>query len=120
MTSMRRYSMLRNIVHAAVCPTLFFMLLPNFSASQDAHNHAAPEKLGTVTFPTTCKPAVQKEFERGIALLHSFAYSSAGSSFRNVAGKDPNCAMAHWGIAMTYFHQLWDPPIRPDGFQVGR
>jgi hypothetical protein len=30
-----------------------------------------------------------------------------------VAEQDPQCAMAHWGMAMTYFRQLWDPPIVP-------
>src|SRR5207302_5108248 len=33
--------------------------------------------------------------------------------FQVVAKSDPQCAMAHWGIAMTYFHQLWDPPVAP-------
>jgi hypothetical protein len=42
-------------------------------------------------------------------LLHSFAYSAAEKAFREVVAADPNCAMAHWGIAMTYVHQLWEP-----------
>ena len=87
---------------------------------QSAHEHAGPENLGVVSFPTACKADVQKEFERGVALLHSFAYSSAETSFRNVAEKDSNCAIAHWGVAMTYFHELWDPPIRQDAFARGR
>lgn len=86
-------------------------LLPFSLASQEAHNHGVPEKLGTVSFPISCTPAVQNEFNRGVALLHSFAYSAAESSFRRVAEYDPQCAMAHWGVAMTYFHQLWEPPL---------
>jgi hypothetical protein len=31
-----------------------------------------PEQLGKVSFPTSCAPAVQAEFERAVALLHSF------------------------------------------------
>ncbi|MBI1940176.1 MAG: hypothetical protein HYS33_01570 [Acidobacteria bacterium] len=112
--------MLRKVFHGAVCGTLLFLLLSRLSVGQDVHSHPAPEKLGTVAFPTTCNPAVQKEFEQGIALLHSFAYSAAESSFKNASGRDPNCAIAHWGIAMTYFHQLWDPPIRADGFSIGQ
>jgi hypothetical protein len=49
---------------------------------------------------------VQKQFKRGVALLHSFAYSAAEKAFRDAAETDPNCAMAHWGVAMTYVHQL--------------
>jgi tetratricopeptide (TPR) repeat protein len=78
------------------------------------HEHPVPEKLGLVKFPTSCSPKVQKDFERGVALLHSFAYSAAEKAFRDVAKADPKCAIAHWGIAMTYFHPLWPPPL-PEG-----
>jgi tetratricopeptide (TPR) repeat protein len=44
-------------------------------------------------------------------LLHSFAYTDAENAFHGVAELDPQCAMAHWGMAVAYFHQLWDPPI---------
>ena len=73
--------------------------------------YPAPEKLGEVSFPISCKPAVQQEFDRAVALLHSFAYTAAQEAFRGVAEHDPGCAMAHWGIAMTYYHQLWEPAI---------
>ncbi len=79
--------------------------------AQETHFHPAPEKLGEVTFPISCKPSVQQEFNRGVALLHSFAYSAAEQAFQNVADGDSQCAMAYWGIAMTHFHQLWEPPI---------
>ena len=111
--------MLRSIVHAALCGTFLVPLLEPL-ASQEVHNHPAPEKLGTVAFPTSCAPAVQKEFDRAVALLHSFAYSAARGSFEDVAARDPHCAIAHWGIAMTHFHQLWDPPVPPDDFSHGQ
>ena len=91
--------------------TLLF-LLP-FSSAQETHSHGAPEKLGKVSFPISCTPAVQEQFDRGVALLHSFAYTAAEDAFQGVAELDPRCAMAHWGMAMAYFHQLWDPPIEP-------
>ncbi|MDQ6646554.1 MAG: hypothetical protein M3Y93_04870 [Pseudomonadota bacterium] len=78
--------------------------------SQKMHSHPAPEKLGKVSFPTSCAPAVSHEFERAVALLHSFAYTVSEKAFQDVAAADPACAMAHWGIAMSYFHQLWSPP----------
>jgi hypothetical protein len=69
-----------------------------------------PEILGKVSFPTTCSPSVARDFERSVALLHSFAYAASEQSFRSVAAADPTCAMAHWGIAMSHYHQLWSPP----------
>src|SRR5437763_8284798 len=75
--------------------------------------------MRTVSFPTSCIPAVQQQFNRGVALLHSFAYSAAENTFRDVAARDPRCAMAHWGVAMTYFHQLWDPPLSPASITIG-
>ena len=95
-------------------------LIPALSATQDEHHLPAPEKLGSVSFPTTCKPATQREFDRAVALLHSFAYDPAEAAFRRVATLDPQCAMAHWGIAMTHFHQLWEPKLPPEGIPVAQ
>src|ERR1700746_336206 len=67
--------MVSNVVHAALCGTLV-LLLSKPLACQEVHTHSASERLGTVAFSTTCNPAVQREFERAVALLHSFAYSS--------------------------------------------
>jgi tetratricopeptide (TPR) repeat protein len=102
---------------AILVTTLLFL----FSASaQEVHNHSAPEKLGKVSFPISCAPAVQEQFNRGVALLHSFAYSNARDTFQQVAEQDPQCAMAHWGVAMTYFRQLWEPPILPASIPVAQ
>jgi len=92
--------------------TLLFIFPPSLDA-QEEHSHSAPQKLGKVRFQISCLPAVQKPFDRGVALLHSFAYTAAEEAFRGVAELDPRCAMAHWGIAMTQFHKLWDPPLSP-------
>jgi len=75
-----------------------------------AHHHDATEQLGTVSFPISCAPASQKAFERGVALLHSFGYEEAEEQFAAIAQKDPTCAMAHWGIAMSLFHEIWERP----------
>jgi tetratricopeptide (TPR) repeat protein len=91
------------------CLGLLFIV--PFASPQEVHDHGVPEKLGKVSFPISCSPAVQNQFNRGVALLHSFAYSAANDAFQAVARQDPKCAMAHWGAAMTYYHQLWDPPL---------
>jgi tetratricopeptide (TPR) repeat protein len=68
------------------------------------------ERLGTVSFPVTCTPAVQAQFSRGVALLHDFWYQEAQRQFEQIEKADPSCAMAHWGVAMSLFHQIWDRP----------
>ena len=93
---------------------LFLALVVSpLAATQETHVHDVPAKLGTVSFPISCRSPVRPEFNRAVALLHSFAYDAAEDAFREVAAQDPRCAMAHWGIAMTHFHQLWEPPIPP-------
>jgi len=102
---------------------VFFVLLTSGDwqslAAIPEHEHPVPEKLGNVQFATSCSSKVQKSFERAVALLHSFAYSTAEKEFRDVANRDPNCAAPHWGIAMTYFHQLWEPPVAPQNIVRG-
>jgi tetratricopeptide (TPR) repeat protein len=73
-------------------------------------NAAAPEQLGTVSFSVSCSAIVHAPFNRGVALLHDFWYEEAQRQFEEVAKADPGCAMAHWGAAMSYFHQIWNRP----------
>jgi hypothetical protein len=89
-------------------------------AQEQNHDHPAPEKLGAVSFENSCNPAVQARFERAVALLHSFTYSLSEQKFREVVQADPQCAIAHWGIAMTYYHELWEPAITPANLARGR
>lgn len=70
------------------------------------------ERLGEIEFPISCQDGAPPHFERGVALLHSFGYGAARRSFELAALADAGCAMAHWGIAMTYLHPLWAPPDR--------
>ena len=91
----------------------------SLAQSEHEHGHAAAEQLGHVHFPTSCRPEAQAAFERALALLHSFAYEEAAKSFAEVSAQDPGCAMAQWGIAMSYFHTIWGPPT-PEAFAAGR
>jgi tetratricopeptide (TPR) repeat protein len=68
------------------------------------------EQLGTVNFPVTCAPASQAPFNRGVALLHDFWYEEADPQFAAIIKADPGCAMAHWGLVMSSFHEIWDRP----------
>jgi tetratricopeptide (TPR) repeat protein len=73
------------------------------------------EKLGKVSFPTSCDPKLQAEFERGVAMLHSYWFNYARKTFEGVLQNDPGCAMAYWGIAMDLLgNTLVGPPLRAD------
>jgi tetratricopeptide (TPR) repeat protein len=97
------------------------LLLPTLCLGLHAqHQHTAPEKLGSVSFPISCAAPTQSSFNRAVALLHSFAYAPAAEAFEQVDREDPACAMGHWGVAMSYYHQLWQPPFPGDGLKKGR
>jgi plasmid stabilization system protein ParE len=102
------------IIYLLVFSALFALtsVTAAFAADDQGHHHEelTPAQLGTVSFPVSCNPAVQKPFERGVALLHSFWYEEAEKEFIQISADDPHCAMAHWGIAMSVWHQLWDHP----------
>ncbi len=89
------------------------LLLAPLSWAQEEHSHHAPAQLGKVSFEISCLTSVRDEFNKGVALLHSFDYGAARETFQSVAAQDPRCAMAHWGIALSYLRQLWDPPLIP-------
>lgn len=96
--------------HHMIGLILQFALVATAAAQHEHASHPAPEVLGAVIFPTTCTAAAQPRFERALALLHSFAYTDAEHGFRDAATADPACAIAHWGVAMSLFHPLWDNP----------
>src|ERR1700716_3907845 len=58
------------------------------------------EKLGALSFPTSCDPKVQADFERGVAMIHSYWFLIARRTFEGVLREDPSCAIAYWGIAL--------------------
>jgi hypothetical protein len=93
------------------------------SASAQEHEHAdqmpADAKLGAVSFEISCKAELQPEFNRAVALLHSFWHSEAQRVFEKVAAADPNCAMAYWGVAMSHFHLGLSWPEAAD-MELGR
>ncbi|MDQ2768732.1 MAG: hypothetical protein M3Y30_16445 [Gemmatimonadota bacterium] len=73
-------------------------------------------KLGTVHFATSCRPEAARDFDRGVALLHSFEFGEAIPAFQHVAALDSACAMVHWGIALSY----WSNPLAPGARSVAQ
>jgi tetratricopeptide (TPR) repeat protein len=76
--------------------------------SDEGHHHVlTEEEIGSVHFSTSCAQAVESDINHAVALLHSFQYEATRASFEAVIAKDPKCAMAEWGIAMSHYHGLW-------------
>jgi tetratricopeptide (TPR) repeat protein len=86
------------------------VFLASWFALPAAHALGNAERLGSVSFEVSCAPSVRAPFVRGVALLHDFWYQESQRQFEDIAKADPNCAMAHWGVAMSIFHQIWDRP----------
>jgi tetratricopeptide (TPR) repeat protein len=85
------------------------------------HQHGNGEKLGTVQFATSCKEAAQKDFNRGVALLHSFQFSRAIEGFHAVLGEDATCGIAYWGIALSDWSNPFAPGMKDKShLQAGR
>ena len=99
--------------------TVFLAIIIGFAATAAAEISSGLEPgdlraVGKIEFPITSGADVRAEFERGVALLHSFFYEEARRIFTAVAEKDSKCAMAQWGIAMTWWHPIWTPPTKEE------
>jgi len=105
---------MKNLFLASVLAfTLCVSSLATADDEGEGHHHhedMTEVQVGTVHFPTSCSPAVQKPIERGVAMLHSFWYEEAEKQFVQVEKDDPNCAIARWSVAMSHWHQLWNRP----------
>ena len=77
------------------------------------------EKLGTAAFTVECNANAQQEFNRGIALYHSFWFDPANKSFDKVAQLDPGCGLAHWGRALSALGNPFAWPAPPKAWQAG-
>jgi len=77
-------------------------LVASVWADADPANRTGdPEQLGRVHFKTSCSPEAQKQFERALAMLHSFFFPETVKAFTAIPATDPSCAIAYWGIAIS-------------------
>ena len=85
-------------------------LIAAFFAASAAGLHAQSAKtaeLGSITFPTSAKPAAQGPFLTGVKALYNFEFDTAAESFRAAQKADPQFALGYWGEAMSFNHPLW-------------
>jgi hypothetical protein len=107
------------MVRAAVV-TGFVLALAASCLAQE-HQHGNSEKLGTVHFATSCNEVAQKEFNRAVALLHSFQFSRAVEGFNAVLGEDATCGIAYWGTALSDWSNPFAPGMKDKSqLQAGR
>ena len=98
-------SITRRLAHTA--PIILFTARLLSAQANAPASHAPHQELGTVHFPTSCARSVAPRFDRAVALLHSFEFAGAITSFNDVLASDSTCAMAYWGIALS----RWSNPI---------
>jgi len=118
LTAPRRSCVLLIVLTIVACPAYAW------AQAEHQHGEAVPERLGRVDFETSCAPAVQADFNRAVALLHSFAFRKAIEGFEGVLERDPSCRIALWGIALSTwsnpFAGIKGPQILEQGSQVVR
>jgi hypothetical protein len=103
---------------ASVAAAAVLLALPAkvSSAQEHAHPQVAPGEFGTVHFATSCSPQVASQFNRAVALLHSFEFGASIRTFNDVLATDSTCAMADWGIALS----RWSNPMAPGNRSVAQ
>jgi hypothetical protein len=93
--------------------SLALALCVTASAQEHSHLGGAEAKLGTVHFQTSCSPKAQPDFDRAVALLHSFEFGPAISTFNAALAADRQCSIANWGIALSRWGNPFAPGLKP-------
>jgi hypothetical protein len=91
-------------------------------AQHEDHGAHAPDQIGSasVKFDTSCAPTVRDDFNKAVALLHSFWFPEAIKAFEAVAQKDPTCALAYWGVAMSQWGNPFGGQRSPQAIERGQ
>ena len=119
--SIKRGSFLALLVALSVIVSIS----PTQIVAQGHGDHDGPhdghgDNIGTAHFTTSCTPAAQQHFDRGVTLLHSFWFAPAREAFTAAANADDGCGIAYWGIAMTWLDNPLGGVIPPANVQPGQ
>jgi tetratricopeptide (TPR) repeat protein len=110
--------MLRSLILSSVLTALAAPSLVRAQHEEHAAGQPA-EKLGTVSFTNSCSASLSADFNRAVALLHSFEFRPAIDGFESVLERDANCAIAYWGIALSYWGNPFAGARSPAALQQG-
>src|SRR5687767_13317935 len=102
------WTILTGVVVLALYSTCSALLAADATDQRTSQRNGSD--VGAVQFPISTAPARQQEFNRAIAMLHSFWYDEVDKAFSQMSEQDPSCGMAFWGVAMSLYHPLWEPP----------
>jgi tetratricopeptide (TPR) repeat protein len=111
--------MLALFLAPAMLATTATLAVPATLGAQDHAHHGAPELLGSVEFPASCAAEAQPSMNRAVAMLHSFWFEQAPAAFEAALAADPDCAVAHWGVAMTMMGNPFAAPPPPALLEAG-
>lgn len=102
---------------------LALVCAPYAIAQQDMHDEGPADAgvgIGNVSFKADCTAPAAAAFDDALALMHHMMYEQARGEFAAIAASDPDCAMAHWGIASTLFQPLWGTTPSGEDIERGR
>ena len=105
---------------ACICSLLAVPGVVWAQTEDHAQHKAAASEVGTVTFETSCNPAVKDAFNHAVAELHSFWFPEARAGFEGVLKADPACAIAYWGIALTHWGNPFAGLRSPQAIAAGK
>ena len=104
------------VVILVMCALQLLLTGPE-AVAQSAQSGAG--RYGTVHFSISCRPGAQEQFERAVAMLHSFFYPENVKAFEAILAADPDCAMAYWGLAISQRPNPLVPPWAPESLKRG-
>ncbi|NKB86696.1 MAG: hypothetical protein GKS06_00545 [Acidobacteria bacterium] len=115
---------MRTLTYTLVAATAFAGCAPGTESSQASGPVMAlasdGSELGQVNLAVACTAPANELVHRGLALYHNMTFTEAETAFRNAADADAECAIAHWGVAMSYVHTLWPDSVAPEQLAAGR
>jgi tetratricopeptide (TPR) repeat protein len=110
----------RRVILLIACGLMICLPAGRVAGAQDDHaGHASGQTFGSVHFETSCSAAVGRDFDRAVAMLHSFFYPETEKAFRGVAEREPSCAMAYWGVAISQRPNPLITPLQPQLLKQG-
>ena len=108
--------LLRGVLLIGTCVGLLYE--PAWGQNEHA-DHSAGENIGSVHIPISCSEDAQRQFDRAVAILHSFFYPETVKAFSAIAQAEPSCAMAYWGVAISQRPNPLVPPFSHEALQAG-
>ena len=108
--------LLRGVLLIGTCVGLLYE--PAWGQNEHA-GHSAGENIGSVHIQISCSEDAQRQFDRAVAILHSFFYPETVKAFSAIAQAEPSCAMAYWGVAISQRPNPLVPPFSHEALQAG-